>query len=78
MKRIKLDKTEWEYDPDRPLGPEGGFGIVYWGTGKYKEEVAIKKLKIDAIAAAHRELKIAKSLVTRVAIPETLGIFDEV
>jgi hypothetical protein len=31
MNKIKLPKGEWFYDPNKPLGPEGGFGIVFNG-----------------------------------------------
>jgi hypothetical protein len=59
MITIRLRAGEWKYDPKRPLGPEGGFGEVFLGESRDGESVAVKRLKITAIAAAHRELKIA-------------------
>ncbi len=65
MKTIKLDIGEWKYDPNKQLGPKGGFGTVFAGTGQGHSKLAIKKLKIEAKDAAHRELKIAKDLANR-------------
>jgi serine/threonine-protein kinase len=56
---IRLKKGEWKYDPKRPLGPEGGFGEVFHGESPDGKSVAVKRLKITASAAAHRELKIS-------------------
>ena len=60
MKKIKLPKGEWLYDPNKPLGPEGGFGIVFEGQSPRGEALAVKRLKIEANETAHRELKIAQ------------------
>ena len=60
---IKLAKQQWAYDPERPLGPEGGFGEVFLGQGLEGETVAVKRLKLTAIEAAHRELRIADLLL---------------
>jgi eukaryotic-like serine/threonine-protein kinase len=59
MITIRLRTGEWKYDPKCPLGPEGGFGEVFLGENRDGESVAVKRLKITASAAAHRELKIA-------------------
>jgi len=65
MKSIKLDIGEWKYNPEKPLGTKGGFGIVFAGTGQGHDNIAIKRLNIEAKEAAHRELKIAKDLAGR-------------
>lgn len=65
MERIKLEITEWEYDPKKKIGPAGGFGVVFAGSGGKYGSVAVKKLKIGAKEAAYRELKIAKELANR-------------
>ena len=65
MIRIRLPRGEWEYDPDSPLGPAGGFGEVFAGRGKGCLPVAVKKLHLAANAASHRELRIADELVGR-------------
>ena len=62
MEKIKLPKGEWFYDPNKPLGPEGGFGIVYEGKSAANQPLAVKRLKIEASEAAHRELRIAQEL----------------
>jgi hypothetical protein len=59
MLRIRLPRGEWYYDPDKPLGPEGGFGEVFAGAAEGHEPLAIKKIKLRAEDAAHRELRIA-------------------
>jgi serine/threonine-protein kinase len=64
MKTIKLAQGEWQYDPARPLGKAGGFGEVFHGTGG-SGEVAVKRLKLTASQAAHRELAIAQQLRNR-------------
>ena len=61
METIKLPRGEWQYDPGAPVGKAGGFGEVFRGSGS-EGEVAIKRLKLTAAQAAHRELDIAKSL----------------
>jgi serine/threonine-protein kinase len=65
MERIKLELSEWEYDPEKQLGPAGGFGTVFAGSGQGHDAVAVKRFKIDAHEAAHRELNIAKQLGQR-------------
>jgi len=75
MNKIKLEIAEWEYDTNKQLGPEGGFGVVYQGTGAKFGSVAIKKLKISANQAAHRELKIAKELAIRKLV-NVIPVYD--
>ena len=59
---IKLPGGEWEYDDSKALGKAGGFGEVFFGTGECGD-VAVKRLKISADQAAHRELKIGQTLM---------------
>ena len=65
MRRIRLPRGEWCYDPDARLGPEGGFGIVFAGEGQGYGPLAVKRLKLEVSGAAHRELDIAKELSNR-------------
>jgi eukaryotic-like serine/threonine-protein kinase len=60
--RIRLPRGEWFYDPVRPLGRPGGFGEVFEGKDQAGKPVAVKRLKVTAGEAAHRELKIADEL----------------
>lgn len=62
MKEIQLENRKWYYDEANQLGPAGGFGAVYRGTDAEAAEVAIKRLKLSADQAAHRELRIAEEL----------------
>lgn len=62
MKRIKLISKEWSYDPNKPLGPKGGFGEVFLGKDSDNNPVAVKKIKIEAEEASHREFDIAVEL----------------
>jgi len=62
LARIRLPRGEWFYDRSRRLGPPGGFGEVFEGTDAQGQQVAIKRLKVTAGEAAHRELKIADEL----------------
>jgi serine/threonine-protein kinase len=59
MEEIRLQRSNWFYDPAQPLGPAGGFGEVFAGQSADGQRVAIKRLRIDADASAHRELRIA-------------------
>ncbi len=61
---IRLNKGEWEFDEDDLLGSPGGFGEVFWGAG-YDGAVAVKRLKLRADQAAHRELQIGEHLIGR-------------
>ncbi len=64
MDRIKLSKGTWLFDPNTPLGAPGGFGEVFAGQGD-EGPVAVKRLKITAEAAAHREIQIGEELASR-------------
>lgn len=64
VKAIRLPDGEWEYDDADPLGKAGGFGEVFRGRGK-DGDVAVKRLKLSAEQAAHRELKIGHQLMQR-------------
>src|SRR5690242_8701654 len=75
MATIRLDRREWNYDPSRPLGPAGGFGEVFIGHGAVVGEVAVKRLKVSANDAAHREMRIAEELAGR-AFHHVIPVFD--
>ena len=62
METIKLPKGVWKYDPKKVLGKPGGFGTVFLGSGGGYDEIAVKKLHLDAKELAHRELRIAEEL----------------
>lgn len=62
--KLRLNKAQWSFDDRNQLGPSGGFGAVFRGTGN-EGEVAIKRLNLTAGAAAHRELKVGSSLAER-------------
>lgn len=64
MPKIQLNGGDWSYDEDAPLGPAGGFGEVFRGKGP-AGTVAVKRLKLTASAAAHREMNIGQALATR-------------
>ncbi|WP_192365052.1 serine/threonine-protein kinase [Mesorhizobium mediterraneum] len=64
MSEIKLERGVWQLDESKPLGPAGGFGEVFRGSGE-GGDVAIKRLKMTASAAAHREMNIGKLLASR-------------
>ena len=59
---IALPGGRWTYDTDDRLGPPGGFGEVFRGYAEDDRAVAIKRLKISAAEAAHRELLMADVL----------------
>jgi len=65
MKIIRLPTGIFEYDSLKPLGKPGGFGQVFLGKSPSGMEVAIKKLHLSAVDAAHRELRIADELKGR-------------
>lgn len=67
MGTIKLDNGVWTLHENQPLGAGGGFGEVFNGSGP-NGDVAIKRLKLSAGAAAHRELNIGKSLGSRTLV----------
>jgi len=62
--QIRLSSGVWEYDDQEPLGKAGGFGEVFRGVGE-GFDVAVKRLKLNAEQAAHRELGIARKLQER-------------
>lgn len=59
MEEIRLQRSNWFYDPTQRLGPPGGFGEVFAGQSADGQKVAVKRLKLDAEASAHRELRVA-------------------
>lgn len=59
---IFLEHTKWSYDETDAIGAAGGFSDVFRGISPSGENVAIKRLKVDAVNAAKRELKIATEL----------------
>jgi serine/threonine-protein kinase len=61
---IKLPKGEWIFDDQKQLGKPGGFGDVFLGSGS-SGIVAIKRLKLSAGEAAHRELSVGGHLSSR-------------
>lgn len=64
MQTIRLEKAEWSFDANDQLGPAGGFGEVFRGRGQ-AGDVAVKRLKLSAGAASHREMKISAALANR-------------
>lgn len=64
MATIQLNGAEWTYDENARLGPPGGFGEVFRGAGAGRP-VAVKRLKLTAGEAAHREMGIGMELATR-------------
>ena len=65
MIEIRLPAGNWFYDPSHLLGPPGGFGFVYLGQSPLGQEVAVKQLRLEADAFAHRELRVADLLSGR-------------
>lgn len=62
---IRLSRSQWTFDPDRPLGAPGGFGIVFQGKGGDGGKVAVKQLRAEVYGEAHREIAIADELIGR-------------
>lgn len=76
MQQIRLPRGEWWYDPTASLGPEGGFGAVFaGGRAAGDRSVAVKRLKLSARDAAHRELRIANELAGQ-AFEHVVPILD--
>ena len=71
---IKLPNGAWQFDETDRLGPPGGFGEVFRGQGQVGE-VAVKRLKIEATQAAHRELDIGRNLMAR-DLAHVVPVFD--
>lgn len=63
MIKIHLTHNTWYYNQNRQLGPAGGFGTVFYGEDKDHNKFAIKKLKVDANEAGHRELRVADDFI---------------
>ena len=61
---IRLTDGVWTYDDSDPLGPPGGFGEVFRGSGECGA-VAVKRLNLTSGAAAHRELTLGAALSSR-------------
>ena len=61
MITIKLPHGIYQYDPNKPLGPKGGFGTVYLGQSANIGNVAIKHISFEA----HREITIADELLNK-------------
>lgn len=74
MQTIRLERGEWSFDESDLLGPPGGFGEVFRGTGP-AGPVAVKRLKLSAGAASHREMKIGATLADR-SLEHVVPIFD--
>ncbi|WP_313737375.1 serine/threonine-protein kinase [Sphingobium yanoikuyae] len=64
MPTIRLEKGQWTFSETDQLGPPGGFGEVFRGEGDGRP-VAVKRLKISAGAASHREMAIGSVLAER-------------
>ena len=64
MEIIRLARGQWGFNESAPLGPPGGFGEVFRGTGP-DGPVAVKRLKLTAGAAAFRELRMGEVLGER-------------
>lgn len=73
--RVRLPRGEWFYDPNRHLGPPGGFGEVFEGEDASGRSVAVKRLKVTVGEAAHRELRIADELVGK-SFEHVLEVLD--
>lgn len=71
---IRLPGGEWTFDDAQRLGAPGGFGEVFRGAGA-EGEVAVKRLKLDAHQAAHRELNISNQLMQR-ALVNVVPVLD--
>jgi len=74
MPTIRLKEFEWTYDEAAPLGPAGGFGEVFRGVGAIGP-VAVKRLKLTANEAAHREMDIGESLAGR-QLKHVVPVYD--
>lgn len=61
---IRLPRGKWSFDDGDRLGPPGGFGEVFRGIGDCGP-VAVKRLKVHATQAAHRELDVSEQLQGR-------------
>jgi serine/threonine-protein kinase len=73
--RIRLPRGEWFFDEARRLGRPGGFGEVFEGQDASGAPVAVKRLKLSAAEAAHRELRIADDLAGR-SLLNVMAVLD--
>ena len=71
---VSLNKQTWDINTSSPLGKAGGFGEVFNGQGP-EGPVAIKRLKITAGEAAHREMNIGNDLSNK-KYDHVVPIFD--
>lgn len=62
MQEISLNGQVWNVDLDARIGSPGGFGEVFRGLSKDGDAVAVKRLKVNATEAAHRELNMSEIL----------------
>lgn len=60
--QIQLQNDVWSFDENDLLGEPGGFGEVFRGNGQDGKKVAVKRLRVDADTAAHREMSIGERL----------------
>lgn len=65
METISLNRQQWNIDPTEQLGKAGGFGEVFKGQDLDGSPVAIKRLKLTAGQAAHREMNIGADLIDK-------------
>lgn len=65
MRKIVLTNAVWQFDESSQIGPKGGFGVVYRGVSNAGQNVAVKKLHLNAADFAHRELDIAKYFINK-------------
>src|ERR1700726_2289381 len=72
MREIKLPAGAWLYDESSQLGPPGGFGAVFRGSGAGGRAVAIKRLQS---AYQSREMRIADYLLGH-GLEHVIPIFD--
>jgi len=75
MIEIKLQNNNWLYDESKPLGKPGGFGQVFEGRNNDDQIVAVKRLKIEAESAGHRELKLADD-ISKLTFEYVINIYD--
>lgn len=75
MREILLPNASWYFHETHRIGDEGGFGVVYRGSSKAEEPVAIKRLHINASQAAHREMDIASSFISK-SFEHVIPFFD--
>jgi serine/threonine protein kinase len=75
IQEIQLPNGTWKFDSSRQLGDKGGFGTVFEGYSDQLGELAVKRLHLDAQAAAHREMEIAEELLGK-SYKNVIPIYD--